>query len=53
MKCLDDSKMKPEAKEQIEEVRWKNAEEIKSALYNSYPSIRQVFRKYYKSIEKA
>ena len=26
--------------------------EIKAALYNSYPSIRQVFRKYYKSLEK-
>lgn len=53
MTCLDDSKMKPEAKEQIEEVRWMTPGEIKSALYNSYPSIRQVFRKYYKSIEKA
>jgi ADP-ribose pyrophosphatase YjhB (NUDIX family) len=49
MKSLDDSKIKPQIKEQIEEVRWMTAEEIKSALYNSYPSIRQVFRKYYKN----
>lgn len=52
MSCIDDSKMKPEVKEQIEEVRWMTPGEIKSALYNSYPSIRQVFRKYYKSLEK-
>lgn len=51
MKCLDDSKLKPEAKEQIEEVRWMAPEEIKGALYNSYPSIRQVFRKYYQALE--
>jgi len=51
MKCLDDSKLKPEAKEQIEEVRWMAPEEIKAALYNSYPSIRQVFRKYYRGRE--
>lgn len=52
MTCIDDSKMKPEVKEQIEEVRWMTPGEIKGALYNSYPSIRQVFRKYYKSLEK-
>jgi 8-oxo-dGTP pyrophosphatase MutT (NUDIX family) len=51
MKCLDDSQLKPEVKEQIEEVRWMAPEEIKGALYNSYPSIRQVFRKYYKVLE--
>jgi ADP-ribose pyrophosphatase YjhB (NUDIX family) len=47
MKCLDDANLKPEAKEQIEEVRWMTPGEIKAALYNSYPSIRHVFRKYY------
>lgn len=52
MKCLDDSKMKPEEKEQIEDVRWMTSAEIKSALYNSYPSIRQVFRKYYAAKER-
>ena len=52
MKSLDDSKLKPQVKEQIEEVRWMTAEEIKGALYNSYPSIRQVFRKYYKGLQK-
>lgn len=51
MKCLDDSNLKPEAKEQIEEVRWMTAGEIKAALYNSYPSIRHVFRKYYRKVE--
>ena len=52
MESLDDSKLKPQLKEQIEEVRWMTPREIKAALYNSYPSIRQVFRKYYKSIGK-
>jgi len=51
MKCLDDSQLKPEVKEQIEEVRWMAREEIKAALYNTYPSIREVFRKYYKILE--
>jgi 8-oxo-dGTP pyrophosphatase MutT (NUDIX family) len=48
MKCLDDSAMKPQSSENIEEIRWMNAIEINSALYESYPSIRHVFRKYYR-----
>jgi len=52
MNCIDDSNIKPEIKEQIEEVRWMTRGEIKTALYNSYPSIRHVFRKYYKVLEK-
>jgi 8-oxo-(d)GTP phosphatase len=48
MKCLDDSAMKPQASENIEEIRWMNPIEINSALYESYPSIRHVFRKYYR-----
>jgi len=51
MKCLDDSNLKPEEKEQIEEVRWMAPEEVKAALYNSYPSIREVFRKYYRVLQ--
>ena len=49
MQCLDDSQLKPEAKEQIEEVRWMTREEIRAALYNTYPSIRHVFGKYYRT----
>lgn len=48
MECLDDSNLKPQVEEDIEEVRWMTHAEVHVALYNSYPSIRQVFRKYYK-----
>jgi ADP-ribose pyrophosphatase YjhB (NUDIX family) len=48
MESLDDSNLKPQVEEDIEEVRWMTHGEVHAALYNSYPSIRQVFRKYYK-----
>ena len=48
MDCMDDSNLKPQEEENIEEVRWMTHGEVHVALYNSYPSIRQVFRKYYK-----
>ena len=48
MSCLDDRNMKPQVEEDIEEVRWMRPREAKVALYNSYSSIRHVFRKYYK-----
>ncbi|MBR9999229.1 MAG: NUDIX hydrolase, partial [Cyclobacteriaceae bacterium] len=48
MECVDDSNLKPQVEEDIEEVRWMTHGEVHVALYNSYPSIRQVFRKYYK-----
>jgi len=51
MECIDDSNLKPQIEENIEEVRWMTQGEIHIALYNSYPSIRQVFRKYYKKTE--
>lgn len=50
MDCEDDSQMKPQVEEDIEEVRWMDAREVRQALYNSYPSIRHVFNKYYKMI---
>lgn len=48
MQCLEDENMKPQQEESIEEVRWMNAREVRQAMYNSYPSIRQVFQAYYK-----
>ncbi len=48
MHCVDDSEMKPQGEEDIEEVRWMTMAEVHQALYNSYPSVRQVFRKYYR-----
>ncbi|MGI9544622.1 MAG: NUDIX hydrolase [Cyclobacteriaceae bacterium] len=43
MTSLDDSKMKPQIQEDIEEVRWMGKEALTEALYSTYPSIRHVF----------
>jgi len=48
MYCVDDSKMRPQIEENIEGLKWMNDVELKQALYNSYPSIRYVFKQYYK-----
>ena len=47
MYCIDDTDMKPQLEENIEEIKWMNETELKEALYNTYPSIRDVFRHYY------
>lgn len=51
MEVVDDSKMKPEKGEQIEEIRWMSAKEAYHALENSYNSIRFVFARYYNALE--
>jgi 8-oxo-dGTP pyrophosphatase MutT (NUDIX family) len=48
MKLIDDSKMKPQTEEDIEKLEWMGKEKVKSALINSYSSIRYVLKKYYK-----
>jgi 8-oxo-dGTP pyrophosphatase MutT (NUDIX family) len=52
MDCVDDSQMKPQIEEDIEDVRWLQTRELNTALYNSYPSIRYVFKMYYQVMEK-
>lgn len=47
MELTDDSQMKPEKTEDIEEVRWMTRKEVYHALENSYNSIRFVFSRYY------
>lgn len=51
MDVVDDSKMQPEAKEDIEELRWMTRKEVYHALENSYKSIRFVFEEYYRKAE--
>jgi len=46
MYCIDDSQMRPQLKENIEKIKWMNEAELREALYNTYPSIRDVFRHY-------
>jgi 8-oxo-(d)GTP phosphatase len=48
MECVDDVELCPQIEEDITEVRWMNQEEVMHVLYNSYNSIRQVMRTYYK-----
>jgi 8-oxo-dGTP pyrophosphatase MutT (NUDIX family) len=48
MYCTDDSKMRPQIEENIEDLKWMGEEELKQAFYNTYSSIRYVFKQYYK-----
>jgi 8-oxo-dGTP pyrophosphatase MutT (NUDIX family) len=43
MECLDDSEMKPQKEEGIDELCWMDEKEVQKALLNSYSSIRFVF----------
>lgn len=47
MDVIDDSKMEPDEKEDIEEVCWMNPKEVYHALTDSYKSISYVFERYY------
>ncbi len=47
MDVVDDSKMRPDPSEDIEETRWMNGKEIYHALEHSYKSISYVFEQYY------
>ena len=52
MEVEDDSKMRPETGEDIEELRWMSRKEVYHALSNSYKSIRFVFSSYYEEEDK-
>ena len=47
MDIQDDSKMKPQSAEDIEEVRWMSEKEVYHALEHSYKSINYVFERFY------
>jgi 8-oxo-(d)GTP phosphatase len=47
MDVVDDSKMRPNLEEDIEEIRWMNPKEVYHALQHSYKSIHYVFEQYY------
>jgi len=51
MDVIDDSKMRPDVQEDIEEVRWMNPKEVYHALEHSYKSIHYVFEQYYDKME--
>jgi ADP-ribose pyrophosphatase YjhB (NUDIX family) len=51
MDSTDDSKMKPDLGEDIEETRWMSPKEVYHALEHSYKSIAYVIEKYYHKSE--
>lgn len=51
MELTDDSKMKPDKNEHIEELRWMTRKEVYHALENSYNSIHFVFSRYYSDVD--
>jgi 8-oxo-(d)GTP phosphatase len=51
MNCSDDSLMKPQAEEFIEEVRWMTPEEVMEVLPKAYTSISFVIRHYLQSLK--
>ncbi|MCC9136896.1 NUDIX hydrolase [Pontibacter silvestris] len=51
MNCTDDSLMKPQAEEFIEEVRWMTPEEVMEVLPKAYTSIAFIVRHYLQSLK--
>jgi 8-oxo-dGTP pyrophosphatase MutT (NUDIX family) len=51
MECTDDSLMKPQAEEFIEEVRWMTPEEVMGVLPKAYTSIAFIVREYLQSLK--
>ena len=51
MDVLDDTRMRPDAAEDIEETRWMNRKEVYHALEHSYKSVSYVFEQYYSQLE--
>lgn len=45
MKCVDDSEMKPQYQEDIEDIAWVSPPNVEKYLKNSYSTIRDVFEK--------
>jgi 8-oxo-(d)GTP phosphatase len=52
MANLDDSGMKPQKEEGIDDIKWMPHDEAKIALVNSYPSMRYLYKRYLKTINK-
>jgi hypothetical protein len=48
MESLNDTGMKPQLEEGIEEIQWFSEADAKTALINSYPSMRYLFKQYLK-----
>ncbi len=49
MESVNDNGMKPQVEEGIDEIRWLSESDAKTALINSYPSMRYLFKQYLKN----
>jgi 8-oxo-dGTP pyrophosphatase MutT (NUDIX family) len=49
MESTNDTGMKPQYEEGIDEIRWLSEADAKTALINSYPSMRYLFKQFLKS----
>ncbi|AEL24728.1 NUDIX hydrolase [Cyclobacterium marinum] len=52
MKSIDDSMMKPQVEEGINDIKWLKHHEAKTALINSYPSMRYLYKRFLKMTPK-
>lgn len=52
MESINDSGMKPQQEEGIEDIAWFSEHEAKTALINSYPSMRDLFKQFLKKQPK-
>lgn len=48
MESIEDDKMKPQQEEGIHDIQWLSHQEAKTALVNSYPSMRYLYKKFLK-----
>jgi 8-oxo-dGTP pyrophosphatase MutT (NUDIX family) len=53
MENLDDSGLKPQKEEGILDIKWMTHAEAKTALVNSYPSMRYLYKRYLKATQKS
>ncbi len=52
MESADDTAMAPQKEEGIEDIRWLNHHEAKTALVNSYPSMRYLYKRFLRMVPK-
>lgn len=50
MENINDREMKPQTEEGIEDVQWLSHQEAKTALVNSYPSMRYLYKRFLKMV---
>jgi 8-oxo-(d)GTP phosphatase len=53
MENVDDNGLKPQKEEGIEDIKWMSHQEAKTALINSYPSMRYLYKRYLKATQKS